>query len=141
MERLRAAVLLADLVVIADVVEEIPVDYVLVGNQINAVPRHAQPSDRSGVYQSRVRIQAVLKGSFQGSELALSHLSDEWQCAGGPRMPEGALVLLSLSGSGGSYQTGLLGSPVLLLKKGAYLADHGVSTRGMSRSLNASEAR
>ena len=124
--------LLADLVVIADVIEEVPVDYISMGKQTTIVPRrHAQPSELTGTYQSRVRIHAVLKGSFQDAELTLNHLSDVWLCGGGPRIPEGARVLLSLSGSGDSYKTGPLGSPVLLLKRGAYLADYGVPTRGI----------
>jgi hypothetical protein len=132
-ERLRSSVQFADLVVLAEIIEEMPVDYVLTGNQIDAVPRRdGQLSDRAGLYQSRVRIHEVLKGSFPDSELTLNHLGDEWQCAGGPRIPEGTRVLLMLSGSGDSYQTGPLGSPVLLMEGGAYLADYGVPTRDLN---------
>jgi hypothetical protein len=131
-ERLRGAVQYADLVVIASVVEEVPVDYVLDGNQLTAVPRrHPQPSERTGAYQARIRIEVVLKGNLSASELTLDGLSDVWLCAGGPRIPEDARVLLALSGSGDSYQTGPLGSPVLLLNRGAYLADYAVPTRGI----------
>ena len=91
------------------------------------------PSDRPGIYQSKVRVEAVLKGDDPGPELTLNFLSDEWQCVGGPRLFEGTRVLLMLNfgafetwpgGASLHWQTGPTGSPMIFKDGGALLLDY-----------------
>jgi hypothetical protein len=93
----------------------------------------SSPSDGRGIYQSKVRVEAILKGPDPGPELTLNFLSDEWQCGGGPRIFEGTRVLLMLyhgayeTGPGAApptWYTGPLGSPVVFKDGKALLMDY-----------------
>lgn len=132
-QRLALTAADAQLIVIGYVTDEYPVMKTAgPSGEFRPLP-DAGPSDRPGLYQSKVRIESVLKGDDPGPELTLNFLSDEWLCVGGPRIFEGTRVLLMLSfgayetGPGAApphWQTGPIGSPTIFTDDGAFLMDY-----------------
>ena len=99
--------------------------------------RAASSSDASSgdpVFQSTVKVQAVLKGGPVDEEFVLTGLSEVWQCSSGPLLPEGERVLLFLGRwpvAAGipvdeqfTWQTNLIGGQVFLTNGRAILTDY-----------------
>ncbi len=89
-----------ELVVIGTVTNEVPISSEIVTTTTGAaIVRTALTtgSEQGNTeYQSRVHIEAVLKGDAPANHLVMPALNDSWLCVGGPRLHEGDRVLLLL---------------------------------------------
>ena len=96
--------------------------------------RDGEAPDPYGLFQSTVRVDAVLKGSVPGDELVLTGLSPDYQCAQAPRLPEGERVLLLIgkfpntmgnqNPEDFTWQTNLLGGQAFFAGESAVMADY-----------------